>query len=1320
MAPRTGTNGSRGTSTGGSSSSSSSSGSSSSSSIFSSTVTTTGGASEAEEKGTLGHTPLQRITPESSSTPRLRLPPSTRDTSHARPQPSTRATGTTRPSPSNSCAGDTSQQARPTRQPVHRNQQTLVPTDPTSTRAPPSRPSSVESTSLVRASDHIHLASSHRKAQFNSNQRTSTTDDSGSTAASARPPGECCDLSQWQQQAVQFAQTTLLVRGMTNVSSKDDNEFEFKATELKQLRSMPAYIVDRTITDNFWAAAVRRKMNKQLARELQDVRHIPEPPNVMDWRRLITAIPWSLSAHANNATLPAADNPLNVAAMERVHIECARRSQQCRCGSISNATHIFDDGTALHCDPQCEAFLLLLNLSLGWLALPPDAELPATWHNRNNQSVNEWSRFGEASFEKAVAGGWLVQVAEPGTRIDAWSLAVRANDKRKLRDGLAETVVPRACTDARIENAAIPVPAMRFTDTNNFIIKVAKAEAKAGEPLLFEVFDFSSFYPSLPLSRTSREQIGTMHIPYGQHRGYWRHKQLFFGLSSAPILACSVSAFVVDAFRSQAIATVDGLSDDLLVTRIHIDDVMIGAPPQVFQQVVSVYTTIVADFGLTINAAKRVQPTRNPTYCGIHYNFEEGRLSLKNAQWAEYAADITALLEKSSNTDGVTKQDVRAVQGVRNWCANVLPAARLRHRSGWRFLKTFRWKRRAKLSKEYIEDLKWERQLYLNPKRPPERIIRGVHPSEQWHLWCDAGDEGAAALLVHPNGHGGHVRVRRMKWKRKQLRTLRNLGASSLAKEAMGLADAVTAWTKCRSSPSAIPRGAVIVIHLDNAGLVFALNSGSAKTRAVVLALRRIVNCFIAKRVTHTCVWRRRDTPGIDFVDRCGRTFRANEPNAFRPAMVANTRRRSKHPVENEGVVAQTTPAEGPRSSMEGHRQQNAHQQEQPQPASAASQIAAAAASGVTGPAEIARELQQAGGTLRSSDDRMGTRSMGRVTNVPAASQPVCSPLVRSRADAEQARTLRHAGTARRSAVDRGRIREQNRPRRDLQDDIQGSHVSERARALRQTEETGASDRQLTGREGIRSQHVRQQRSSTASATGRADDAKRTSSGRHHQRRQRISAEDWRHSLRTSTHGNSRHAAQVRTAQSIRRPVRALDDEGVEISPGSDAAVLYTSAGNQRAVTREERHPQPGQEPLYLPTTAQWIANRTGHDKERHPEKPSGPVPERRLRDRVVTDNTLATTDNDESPVSEGLSTQRNQDNFKTCDRRSSRHVRGGHARHNSAQGNNGGIHGSVTTNGEGAQMANGGTTPTNLVGSCCKPPRYPFTMGQDLVHEVA
>ena len=392
----------------------------------------------------------------------------------------------------------------------------------------------------------------------------------------------------------------------------------------------------------------------------------------------------------------------------------------------------------------------------------------------------------------------------PGFSTVPLQAVIRDKDRRSSAK-TGKPVKVRVCMDlSRNLNDFCPDWPFRYADIHEVVSLL--------EPNCWmAVLDLEKWFLQLPTHR-SRWKYQTFFDPR-THR-YRAYRRTPFGFKLAPAFASAISSEICHILRSRGVNARVAFKCSCFVD----DLIIIGATQAECEAALQLALSTLSELGFPVQDEKVVRPAQVVEYLGVELNSKTQELRISDERRLLLLDDVEALLKSGT----MHRKQALQLLGKLNWFAVVMPGARPYMRRLWQFLSTLPPRGRRRISTACFDDLYW----WWHRLQDGERAGSRFWPSDD-----------APPILTMKSDASGHLgcgyvigeEIRTYVWKAEELYhsiAWKELFPIYLAAQEFG-----ESWAN-----------KIVRAGIDNAGVVYMLNSGSAATSDCAELLRRIAD----------------------------------------------------------------------------------------------------------------------------------------------------------------------------------------------------------------------------------------------------------------------------------------------------------------------------------------------------------------------------------------------------------------------------------------------------------------------------------------------
>jgi hypothetical protein len=373
------------------------------------------------------------------------------------------------------------------------------------------------------------------------------------------------------------------------------------------------------------------------------------------------------------------------------------------------------------------------------------------------------------------------------------------NERQSVENDLAKLKV-RVCLDmSRNLNDYAPDWKFRYSGIDEVVPMLTKG-------CYFAILDLEKFFLQLPTHR-SRWRYQCVFDPATKR--FRKYRRCPFGFKLTPAFASAVSSEICEILRHRGVEKCSVFVDDIII---------IGDNKQACEAALQTALRTCRELGFPVAPGKVVHPTQRADYLGVEIDTVTGELRISTERQQQLLQKVQSALKAGR----LHKKETQRLLGKLNWCASVMPGARAYMRRLWYYLATLPSRGRHRLTKGCTQDLEWWLDKLTNP------TWRG---SRYWPA------DDMLPILIMKSDASGHIgcgyhigeQVRTHVWTPVQL-------ANSIAWKEL-----YPVLLACKEFGSQW-QGKIIRTGIDNAGVVYMINSGGAATANCSHLLRQIAD----------------------------------------------------------------------------------------------------------------------------------------------------------------------------------------------------------------------------------------------------------------------------------------------------------------------------------------------------------------------------------------------------------------------------------------------------------------------------------------------
>ena len=446
---------------------------------------------------------------------------------------------------------------------------------------------------------------------------------------------------------------------------------------------------------------------------------------------------------------------------------------------------------------SCYGARILHRLKYGWTL--PVSHTPPSHRFDNYKSVTEHLPTVQARFQKLDNMGVFTSPVTDPTYSQPLQAVVRPRDVRKsLLTGKPPKV--RVCMDASRNLNGFSKPwKFRYADTRH-------VTSLLSPNCYIAVIDFSNWYLTLPLARASRKFTTFCDPRDGKYRQY---KYVPFGVSSAPAWASVVSGELCKMFQHAGVSRCSAYIDDVII---------VSDSKQECDTQLAKVLQICEDLGVEVKDEKIQQPAQKQKYLGVMLDSSKSEISVSDEHRLALEEDLTKILACPKKC--ISRSFFNSLCGRMSWIAQVMCGARSYMRRMWDSLRVFGRSKRAPLPASALADLSWWLERLRDPTWRGSRI------------WFHDKDIPIISMKSDASGHiawGFHLgKIQRMcPWSPQELPL--SIQYKELKPVIMAAREFGHTW-----------ENAIIRAGIDNAGVVYMINSGTSTDTHCMVLLREL------------------------------------------------------------------------------------------------------------------------------------------------------------------------------------------------------------------------------------------------------------------------------------------------------------------------------------------------------------------------------------------------------------------------------------------------------------------------------------------------
>lgn len=278
-----------------------------------------------------------------------------------------------------------------------------------------------------------------------------------------------------------------------------------------------------------------------------------------------------------------------------------------------------------------------------------------------------------------VKSGQISQVREPASCVHALGAVVRPDGR--LRP-ITDCSRPKISINDHMLDTAVKFKFSHIEDTRVMV----SPQGFGG------VVDISNAYRSVLIYPPHRKFVG-FQWKFGTKSIHFVDNALCFGLKSAPSIFNSLSDLVVRIMRSNNKPCL-GYLDDYFISGKTYDECELNQKTLI---------NLLTNIGFKVNTMKVVTPSHAPKYLGIIVDLERMVFRLPQEKLDKTAKKVSEILI----SPWCSRKSLERITGLLAHCSVLVRGGRTFCRRLYSLLKATQGKRRVRLAKVFVQDLKW-------------------------------------------------------------------------------------------------------------------------------------------------------------------------------------------------------------------------------------------------------------------------------------------------------------------------------------------------------------------------------------------------------------------------------------------------------------------------------------------------------------------------------------------------------------------------------------------------------------------------------------